>query len=159
MMYIVHCATQQKKAVVIKGVVPKDFAAITRARFAFDWDEVDKSCILYKLTIAGEDNILGLMAIRDHPDQQWIEIELLASSVENTGKQKTYERIAGCLIAFACREAVRKYTPVPLVSLIPKTLLKEHYIRKYGMLDGSKFVYLDEEPLLNILKEYYYDEG
>lgn len=38
--------------------------------------------------------------------------------------------------------------------LIPKTELKKHYIQKYKMFDAGKSLYLEDEPLLAMIKEY-----
>ncbi|SMC44008.1 hypothetical protein [Pedobacter africanus] len=155
-MYLLHSASQIKKAAVVKRIAPADLVQINNERFVFDWSNMAKDCELYQLNLINDDEILGIMAIKDSSEQHWIEIKLLESSMENVGRQKEYQRIAGTLMGFACREAVKRHAPFPCVSLVPKTILKEYYILKYGMLDGSKFLYLDEEPLLHMVKKYYY---
>jgi len=155
-MYLLHSESQAKKIAVIRKITATELVQINSERFAFDWVAIDQGRELYQLSLIDDDEILGIMALKDYPEQQWIEIKLLESSIENVGKYKKYKRIAGCLISFACKEAVKRYSPIPCVSLLPKTQLRNHYIKKYGMLDGSKFLYLDEQPLLNILKTYYY---
>ena len=108
---------------------------------------------VYKLLIA-EDSILGVMGITDTPEEKRIEIKLLASSVENQGKNKIYEGIAGCLMAYACRIAKIKYGFLACVSLVPKTSLKAHYINKYDMVDAGWQLYLEGEQLDNIIVKY-----
>ena len=73
------------------------------------------------------------MGLIDRPEEKRIEIKLLASSVENIGKEKIYEGIADCLIAFACRSGVEKYGVDACISLVPKTELIRHYTEKYHM--------------------------
>jgi len=85
-----------------------------------------------------------------HPDELRIEIKLLASSKENTGAAKIYEGIAGCLIAFACRESLSKYGDMACVSLVPMTYLKEHYIQKYNMGNAGWQVFLDGKILYDM---------
>lgn len=69
---------------------------------------------IYTLRIESEDGILGAIGLVDWQDEQRIEIKLLSRSKENIGRQKIYEGIAGCLIAFACRRAILKYGPEAL---------------------------------------------
>lgn len=95
------------------------------------------------------------MGLIDWPGEKRIEIKLLASSVENIGKGKIYEGIAGCLIAFACRLAVDKYGAEACVSLVPKTELIKHYMQKYHMLHAGWQLYLEGKELNKLLKEYF----
>jgi DTW domain-containing protein YfiP len=89
-----------------------------------------------------------LIALIDFPEEERTEIKLLTVSIENIGKQKQFDRIAGCLIAFAAREAVRKFKKFPALSLIPKTELKQHYISKYNMADAGWQLYLEDIPIV-----------
>jgi hypothetical protein len=66
-----------------------------------------------------------------------------------------YDGIAGCLIAFVGREALRKYADFACISLVPKTELKPYYMGKYGMLDGGWQVYLEGESLINLVTNYF----
>ncbi len=63
------------------------------------------------------------MSLADRQVDFAIEIRLLASSLENVGKTKQYQRIALCLIAFACRKAFEAGCGV-YVCLKPKTELE-----------------------------------
>ena len=94
------------------------------------------------------------MALIDYPEEKRIEIKLLANSIDNQGKNKKYDRIAGCMIAFACRLSKAKYRGYACVSLVPKTELIQYYIRKYHMVNAGWQLYLEGEQLNNILKEY-----
>jgi hypothetical protein len=121
---------------VIEAVGPKDFKQFARSKggFQFNWKKY-KGQELYKLRDSQNDKILGLMCIRDHmdPETNAIEIELLEVIAENVGESKIIEGIAGCLIAFACRESFRRGRE-GFVFLTPKTGLIEHYADKYHMV-------------------------
>ena len=136
-MRVTECRTGLKKLVTVRGLEPADGKKITNDKYSFDWKEAKKEADVYKLSLNEDGNILGLVALVDIPSDKRIEIKLLASSVENVGKDKVYEGIAGNLISFACRVAVTRYGEFACVSLLPKTELKHHYMRKYGMLDGE----------------------
>lgn len=59
------------------------------------------------------------------------------------------------MIAYAGRLSKVKYGDYACVSLIPKTELIQHYIRKYCMINAGWQLYLEGEQLNNILKEYF----
>jgi hypothetical protein len=153
-MYIVDRITDERRLVHILPIENDDFKQLTVKRYSFNWKKLKNESVIYKLTLVDDDDILGLIGLVDYPAEERTEIKLLASSAENMGKEKKYERIAGCLIAFAGREAIRKFKNYPALSLIPKTELRQHYIRKYGMVDAGWQLYLEDLPLLNLIKEY-----
>jgi hypothetical protein len=96
------------------------------------------------------------MELIDVPEEKRIEINLLTVSIENKGRNKIYDRVAGCLIGFACSLADDKYGKDACVSLVPKTNLKKHYMQKYQMIEAGRRLCLEEETLNNIIKEYLY---
>ena len=154
-MEIIEVASERKNPVDIRRVEDKDFKILTKKRYSFAWKSVIESAIIYKLQIQGEDDILGIMGIIDVPGDKRIEINLLANSAENQGRNKIYDRIAGCLIAFACSLSVDKYKIDACVSLLPKTELRKHYMQKYHMIDGGRQLYIEDEALDNLIKEYF----
>lgn len=149
-MYLVNVENNQRCQVTVELVVDKDYTSITKSRYFFNWKK-EKGTNVYKLVYQNE--ILGLVAF-EHCSDQRIEIRLLSVSKENRGKNKKYERIAGTLIGFACREAIKLYGIDGCVSLVPKTSLKQHYIEMYGMQDAGYRVFLEGIPLLTLLREY-----
>jgi len=153
-MEIIEVATGSKKAIIVRTAETKDFKLLTKKRFSFAWKTFRNSTTIYKLEIKGVDGILGVAGLIDWPEEKRIEIKLLASSVENIGEGKFYDRIAGCLIAFACSVAVSKYGPDACVSLVPKTELVGHYMRKYHMEHAGWQLYLEGNNLVKLLKEY-----
>lgn len=148
-MYIVECGNGKQHIISIERMDSKGFIKITRARFYFNW-KTEKDNEVYKLSIKGSEDILGLVSLFVHADKR-VEIKLLAVSNENRGKNKLYSRVAGNLIAWACREAVKRFGEDACVSLVPKTALVKHYMSAYGMLQAGRSLFLSEEPLLNLL--------
>lgn len=124
-MRIVEIATGLRKSVIITAVGAEDFNILTKKRFSFTWKSFRNSTTIYKLQLEDEDHILGVIGLIDWPAEKRIEIKLLACSAENIGKQKIYEGIAGCLIAFACRLAVSRYGPLEGRNLIK--ILEKYY--------------------------------
>ena len=152
-MYITEKSTGKEHKVKIELVSKDDLKSMTKSKFFFDWKTENKEGV-YKLIKHDDNQILGLMSFLNYQSDQRIEIKLLAVSKENRGKNMKYERIAGTLIGYCCKEAVKRYGIEGCVSLIPKTELKEHYIIKYKMIDAGYQVFLEGESLLNILKNY-----
>jgi dUTPase len=153
-MYITERRTGNKHTVVVEPVVLEDYRYITKKRFFFDW-KTERNYQVYKLRRSVNDVILGLMSLEIIDSDKRIEIKLLAVSIENrSSSKKEYDRIAGTLIGFACREAIKHYGVEACVSLLPKTDLKDYYIAKYGMIDAGKQIFLEGLPLLRILNNY-----
>lgn len=153
-MHIVHVATQEPKNITIEKMEDKDFKKVKRANFDFNWG-LEKGNHVFKLRIENEEEILGLMSLIHFDQEQRIEIHLLAVSKVNVGQNKVYERIAGNLIAYACRECVKLHPEYACVSLIPKTDLKQHYVNHYGMIDdGGDHVYLEGMSLYQLINNY-----
>ena len=150
-MYVIERENSLNHPVKIKRLDDDDYKVITKSRFFFNW-KTEKGKVVYKLVL--DDEILGVMSFLHHEEEERIEIELLAVSKENRGKDKKYERIAGNLIAFACREVMKHHGINGCVSLVPKTSLKPHYSGFYGMIDAGWQMFLEGGPLLNILREY-----
>lgn len=148
-MYLVNTQTGNKEEAVIEPVVPGDYKTIKKSkRFPdFSWD-AEKQNEVVKIRLRYSEEILGLMSLVDFSSELWIKINLLQTAVENVGKGKVFDRIAGCLIAYACRQAfLRGYGG--MVALEPKTDLIDHYMDAYGMKAGGKHLYSE---LLNSQK-------
>ena len=153
-MYIIEVCSGVCKKAVISLVEPIDFANLTKVRYSFTWKSLRQTATIYKLQIEGNDDILGVMALVDHAEEKRIEIKLIANSRENQGRFKQYDRIAGCLIAYACRLCTQKYMVDACVSLIPKTELINHYKQKYYMIYGGWHLYMEHDVLNRLIKEY-----
>jgi hypothetical protein len=153
-MVIVELATGQKLTVAISPVESKDFRQITKKRYSFDWKKERGVTDMFKLTAAGQSDILGLVSVIDFPGEYRLQIHLLCASQENIGRGKQYKGIVGCLIAFVGQMALKKYLGLACISLLPKTELRSHYKREYGMLDGGPQLYLDGAGLQAVVNKY-----
>ncbi|MEO6850831.1 MAG: hypothetical protein ABI203_00960, partial [Mucilaginibacter sp.] len=86
---------------------------------------------------------------------------LLEVAIEHVGTDKKLENIGGCLIAFACREAIKRGHE-GFVFLIPKTKLVEHYIKHYGFEHfpmkttgrPEGFLYLEDQASRRLIEKY-----
>ena len=151
-MVIVERANGKKRTIKIEPLADNDYAKLTKSRYFFDW-KTEREFETFKLFIQGSDEILGAMSLIEQEDKR-LQINLIAVSKENRGKEKVYEGITGNLIAWACREAVKRFGEDACISLVPKTILKSHYKKAYGMLDAGISLFLSDEALLKILKRF-----
>lgn len=152
-MFVIERLTGNVHPVVVEPVVKQDYKRIAKSVYFFDW-KTEKKNLTYKLKRKDSDAILGLISLMHHQVDQRLEIKLLSVSKENRGRNKRYKRIAGTLIGFACREALKYHGIQGCVSLEPKTKLKRHYMSQYGMLDGGRQVFLEGVSLLKMLNTY-----
>jgi hypothetical protein len=131
-MYLIDVGSGEKIEAAIDPVSENDFKIIKK-EFQFDWTR-HKGKEIYKLHILNAKKIQGLMCIVDHAAKEIdaIEIELLEVSEDNKGEDKKLDRIAGCLIAFACRESIKRGHD-GYFFLIPKSDLIKHYQAKYHL--------------------------
>ncbi len=153
-MNIIETLTGKSVEVRVLKVESEDFKKLNKTRYFFNWNAYKKGYFVYKLTKSEEDDILGVMAIMDVPAEFRMEISLLCCSKENCSHTKQFDKIAGCLIAHASREAVKKYGSDAAISLIPKTDLREHYKNKYGMEEAGRQIVLLGKNLLDLINEY-----
>ncbi len=137
-MIIEDLSTGEELEALIEPVAKEDFKVISKDKIrfnAFDWNKY-KGKEVYKLRLKTDQTIQGLMCLRDFPPEMGVnalEIELLEVSAENRQAGKKLSGIAGCMIAFACRESFKRGYQ-GWVFLIPKTYLIAHYSDAYGFV-------------------------
>lgn len=123
-------------------------------QFIFDWKrEYEKSEYVYKLSLVNEAEIVGLMSIQDVREELRINIDLIEVRIDQTGKNKRIENIAGCLIAFTCEKSFEKRYG-GFVSLLPKTQLINHYKEKYGFMEYGRMLAIEGQASKNLLNKY-----
>ncbi len=134
-MVLEDTSSGEKFEAAIEPMTANDFKVVKKDKIRFDsfnWSKY-KNQEVYKLRLVTDEIILGIMRLVDHPGEgiNAIEIELLEVAADNRRGKKKFAHIAGCLIAFACREAFKRGYE-GWVFLIPKTYLLQHYPAKYG---------------------------
>lgn len=155
-MFLTVLPGNQKLPVAIVLVTDADYKTISRKRYSFNW-KLEKTKQVYKLTVKGEQDILGLISLAFIDEEQRIAINLLSVAIEHIGKSKQLDRIAGNLLAFSARLAIKKYGAFAAISLIPKTLLGQYYMDKYGFEQAGLSLFMEGRKLIKLLKEYDYD--
>jgi hypothetical protein len=152
-MYLIKPKTAEIVNAEILGFEKADLKLLkSKKRYFFDWKyEQEQGRELYKLQLEGNKDILGVISLTNFESEQRIEINLLAVAFENVGKYKVFDRIAGCLIAFAAEKAMELYGLAACINLIPKTALAEYYMSKYGFMNSGLSLFADYEPICNLI--------
>lgn len=88
-----------------------------------------------------------------------VQVKLVTKNdLDNLTKQQFYfdwkKQFHHQMIKHVCREAIKEYGINGCVSLIPKTALKKHYSKKYGMKTAGKIVFLDGAELISMIQNY-----
>jgi signal-transduction protein with cAMP-binding, CBS, and nucleotidyltransferase domain len=157
-MIVISSADGQEYKVEIESVQANDYKSITKSRYFFDWKE-EQPQEVYKLNIVGSSDILGLVSVEQIPEEWRIHIRLITVSKENKRSDKEYENIAGNLITFISKIAVREYGELACVSLKPKGAIAQHYIDKYGMNITGMTLSVEIDEILELIKIYDHDQG
>lgn len=97
----------------------------------FNWrsEFLHKHHTVYKLIIQGDTILQGLISIEIVPDH--IELPLIETAPHNFGRNKKYNRVAGNLVAFACKASFDLGFEGN-TAFKAKTLLIQHYMNTFG---------------------------
>lgn len=150
-MFITDIKSGAKLTVIVSKAVASDYKSITPNQFWFDW-KLEKAYEVYKLYLEVESGTIGLISIESIDKEQRLEIRLLAVNKENVGAAKTFEGITGCMLAFVGKLAFERYGAEAAISLLPKTVLREHYIKSYGFMQAGTRLFLTGKGLITLIK-------
>jgi len=124
----------EKKAIITK--IQKSELPLKKSGWNFNWRELFKieGAVLYKISLfETPKKIEGLIMLTIYYEEM-----LFMNNIElaphNIGKNKKYGNLAGCLLAFGCRESFRigKGSYHGFLSFDSKTELITLYQEKYG---------------------------
>lgn len=155
-MFVVEVKTGKTEKVRISQLKSSELLKLDS--FDFDWSKETKYEV-YKLSLISNEQVLGLLSIERVIEELRIEIRLLEISTQNVGKDKLYDRVAGILIAFACKESFKNGF-YGFVSLIPKTKLIRHYKEKFGFEQFGRHLAIELQGSETLINRYLtYEEG
>lgn len=153
-MYVIDLIENQKIAVQVTKAQNSELRS--NNDFEFNWSE-EIEYDVYKLETKVSNDVLGLISIKIISEELRIEIRLLEIRKDQIGKNKRYQKIAGILIAFACKKAF-DLGFYGFVSLIPKTKLLKHYKDKYGFKQFGRHLAVELEQSEIIMIKYLTNE-
>ena len=152
-MKLILVATGEKVEATIEQLSVQDVKRLKDSKkFLFDWS-TESGKEVYRISLAGETDILGLISLVDIPEELRIHINLIESSEENKGTAKLYDHIPGCLIGFACQIAFEKGYG-GFVSLVAKTKLIDYYSNKFGFFHMGTHMVVFAESAQEIIIKY-----
>jgi hypothetical protein len=111
---------------------------------------------LYKLVIAGDKEIQGIISIEPVTDQLYIEMHLIENAPHNFGTNKKFVGVAANLVAFACKMSFDLGFE-GFVAFNAKTELTDHYAETLG----AQSIYSPERMAIftaaakNLVNSYY----
>lgn len=156
-MSVINIETGEQHLAKVTQIDAAEIAKINSSKqFDFNWNK-EKEFKVFKLTVGEEENPVGLLSLMERPEDFALEIRLIASAKTHIGKKNGYDRIAGCLISFACRESF-KAGYEGFVCLKPKTKLESHYMSKYGFESTKLFLVTEGMNSWRLIKEYYEEQ-
>ncbi len=156
-MNIVEVSTGKIYPIEILPIENTDYKLLLKTRYFFDWKK-ERDQEIYKLVMAGKNDIQGLISVERVPSEWRIHIRLLTVSKENKGKGKNFDKIAGNLITHGAKIAVAEYGELACVSLRPKSSIAQHYIDKYNMNVTGMTLSLEVPEIINLINQFDHDE-
>jgi len=140
----------------VVAIENKDYEVIKKSgQFEFDWEKekVNHVFKVMEVSEAEDSEILGLISLIDIAEEFRVHINLIENSNDNKGKNKSVDRIAGCLLAFAVQVAFENgYSG--FVSLVPKTDLIEMYKNKYGFSQYGRQLAIEGRAAIQLVQKY-----
>jgi len=124
----------------------------------FNWRELSKeinSSMFILKTIGLNPSVEGALHLK--VENEMLIMNVLEIAPHNIGrKNKKYDYVAGCLIAFACKESFKLNGNYKgFLTFMSKTSLMQWYSRKYGANVGlGQRMYIDSESGLRLIEEY-----
>lgn len=132
---MVYILDKRNGKLVSSEIVPVDTKTIPLKKdgWNFNWRQLSKEGKVYVLrTLDSHEQIEGVLCLRIA--YEMLVMEALELAPHNIGqKDKRYDYVAGCLIAFACRESFKiKGDYKGFLTFVSKTNLIKWYSEKYG---------------------------
>lgn len=157
MVYILD--VQNDQLVKAEIVVPEpNEIPLKKDGWSFNWRELSKekkSRMFILRTIGLNPSVEGALQLKT--ENEMLIMNVLEIAPHNIGrKNKKYDYVAGCLIAFACKESFKlKSTYKGFLTFMAKTSLINWYSIKYGASIGlGQRMYIDSEKGLKLINEY-----
>ena len=152
-MKLINRKTKQEVEAQILEIEEQDFEIIKKSKqFSFDWKK-EKPNHIFKLVMFDSEEIQGLLSITNISEEFRIHINLIENSNSNKGKNKIFDKVAGCLLAFAVQLAFEEGY-LGFTSLVPKTELISLYVSKYGFTQYGQQLAIEKKEAIHLIKKY-----
>lgn len=131
-----------------------------------NWNTIPKEASIFKLTVAGSDEIQGLIAMTPDNTAQAMYLNWAVTAPHNNpqlldGKPKRYEGVGGHLMAVAAEESIKHGYGGAAYGFASDRDLLEYYMDKFGAqwlpIMHPYEVFYNEETMKKLLEEYNYE--
>lgn len=131
-----------------------------------NWNAIPKEASIFKLTVAGSDEIQGLIAMTPDNTAQAMYLNWAVTAPHNNpqlldGKPKRYEGVGGHLMAVAAEESIKHGYGGAAYGFASDRDLLEYYMDKFGAqwlpIMHPYEVFYNEETMKKLLEEYNYE--
>lgn len=142
-----------------KVTVGKDTAKRMMADgWLFDWS-ISSGAVSEKVAYLLDGSIQGLVEYERVPSSLFNFIYLIEAAPENVGRDKKILDVVGVLFAYVARDSLKAGFD-GFVAFHSKTVLVDHYIKKYGakIIRGDQLMF-DTEASLLLINEYLGDDN
>lgn len=142
---------------------PSELTGLKSKGWLFNWqDKTLKDSDIYKLTLKGDAEIQGLVAIHDNPSNSAIYLQLTESAPQNRIGRR-YEGVGGHLFAIAAKKSLDAGYGGYVYFEAKNIQLAKHYSNAFGArLYGMPYQYsmaLEEDAAQALLDIYTLEEG
>lgn len=157
------CLVDRKTGAVVdtsySPASPEERKDLKKQGWLFNWNHKSLgNSQVYKLTVKGDSQIQGLVAIEDQPENYAVHLSLAESAPHNKGEEKSYSGVGGHLFAIAARRSLDLGYGGFIYFEAKNAKLVEHYSEKFGArLIGRPHQYsmiIDEEAAGRLLETY-----
>lgn len=150
--------TQEDIPAKISKAIKKDMP-LKKHKWLFNWQELflEKHAEFYKLTLIDDESAVQGIIMLKVENGKMLFMKNLEISPLNYGSKGKYEKIAGCLIAFACKKSfnLAKGNYNGFLLFESKTDLIQLYINKYrAKRISGKNLYIDQLASKKLIEEY-----
>lgn len=148
------------KLIKVEIVLASGKMPLKKDGWKFDWNKLikEKNTKTYVLRLKSDpQSVEGFLQLRIENDMLIIDvIEIAPHNFSSSNKKFDY--VAGCLIAFACRESFKiEGNYKGFLTFISKTNLIEWYKKKYGATQAlDQRMYIDDSVGLKLIEKYLY---
>tara|TARA_R110001583_G_scaffold181997_2_gene339543 strand:- start:3 stop:479 length:477 start_codon:yes stop_codon:yes gene_type:complete len=148
------------KLIEVEIVLASGKMPLKKDGWKFDWNKLikEKNTKTYVLRLKSDpQSVEGLLQLRIENDMLIMDvIEIAPHNFSSSNKKFDY--VAGCLIAFACRESFKiEGNYKGFLTFTSKTNLIEWYKKKYGATQAlGQRMYIDDSIGLKLIEKYLY---
>jgi hypothetical protein len=143
----------QTKVSIAKYVEVKN---LKKQGWNFDWKKpIVEGYEVYKITISGNDEIQGLIALKADEDIDAVYVQICESAPHNIGRQGKYEGIGSHLFAIAAKRSIESGFE-GYVYFDAKTELIEHYKKIVDAIQvgNSQRMYIEPKAARKLIKKH-----